>query len=109
MNDVTASWEASPSSNVTGYQITWSQNGGVFPPVTVPQTSASDVAGYTSDFGTATGKTANPGDTIGATLIVLDAPDNLQGPVQRPTPATVTIPTVPVAPQPATGFTLALS
>jgi hypothetical protein len=109
MADVTASWDASPSSNVTGYSISWVQNTNPAIVVLIPRTSAQDSSGYTSDFASATGITPAPGDVIGATLIVMDAVDKLQGPVQSFTPASVTIPTVPVAPQPATNLVLALS
>jgi hypothetical protein len=112
MNDVIANWLASPSNNVTGYLITWQQNGtpaGPTSPIVIPRSSASDASGYSSDFSLATGVTPSPGDVITATLVVQDATDNLNGPVQTPMPASITIPTVPVAPQPAPGFTLTLS
>ena len=109
MNDVTASWDASPSNNVTGYQLVYTQNGTALPAVTIARTAALDASGYTSDFAAATGVTPNPGDVIGASLVVVDATDKLQGPTQNPTPETVTIPTAPVAPQAAPNFTLALS
>jgi hypothetical protein len=113
MADVTGAWEASSSSNTTEYWFTWVYTA-VGQPATstlvkIPRTAAQDSSGYTSDFSLATGVTPNPGDTIGATLQVNDAVNNLQGPVQTPTPASITIPTVPTAPLPATGFTLTLS
>ena len=109
MNDVIANWLASPSSGVLGYTPTWSQNGTVVgTPTMIPSNSGNDASGYSSDFSTATGITPGPGDVI-TCLLVVNGTGGLNGPVQTPTPSSITIPTVPVAPQPAPGFTLTLS
>ena len=107
MNDATLTWQASPSPNTTGYQVTWNYNGINQPSMVVPRTAAQDGSGYSSDFATAnpTIITVQGGDVIDATVIALDATNNLQStPV---TPPAVVEPLSP--PDPPANVQLVLS
>lgn len=99
MPDATLSWQPAVTGTVTGYQVTWMYKTVAQPPISVPRTAASDAAGYVRDFDS-DNPTIHPvaGDVIDATIVTVDATDNLMStPV---TPPAVTIPTPPPPPPP---------
>jgi hypothetical protein len=109
MNDATLTWNKSLTGSPTGYIVIWTVNGTAKPPVTVPATNAGDLVGYSLDAANSLGVTFNPGDAIGATVQATDAINNLQSAVVPSSPASVTIPTAPVAPGDPQNVALALS
>ena len=98
MADYQLTWNASPSSNVTAYAVTFLYNGTSQTPVIVQRSTANDASGYSLLLSAAIPSiTLNPGDTIGDTLQADDVPDSLLsvGVVSPP----LTVPTPPpVAP-----------
>ncbi len=109
MNDATVSWTKSLTGTPTGYSVVWTVNGTANPAITVPATNASDIGGYSLDAANSLGVTFNPGDSIGATVQAVDAINNLNSAIVPSSPATVTIPTTPVAPGDPQNVALVLS
>jgi hypothetical protein len=101
--DATLAFPASVPTNGTpnSYLVTWLYGAAGGPPVaqtpiSIPQSAAQDLTGYTSDFGSAFPSiTLAPGDTLGATVVAVDATNAALNspPVVAPT---VTIPAAPV-------------
>lgn len=109
MNDATFTWTKSLTGTPTAYLVVWSRNGTALPSVSVAANSASDASGYSSDFKVATGVTPSAGDQISATVQAFDQPNNLFSAVVPSVPATVTIPTSPIAPGDPQAVSLVLS
>lgn len=108
MAQPTLTWGASPSSDVTQYSITWTQNGTALPVVIVPQTAAQDASGYSSAISAVSpAPVLKAGDTIGASIVATDTNSGLSSsPV---TPAAIVIPVVPVPPQPPQNVVLSMA
>lgn len=109
MNDATLTWNKSLKGTPTGYSVVWNINGTAKPPVLVPATSAGDLAGYSLDAANSLGTTFNPGDVIGATVQAVDSIHSLSSAIDPSVPATVTLPTAPVAPSDPQNIVLTMS
>jgi len=110
MSDATVTWNPTTTGTPTAYLVAWSQNSIALPAISVPVSAQQDASGYSNDFATSNPTVAlNPGDTLAVTVQAVDTKNNLQGPVTPSVPASVQIPTAPVAPGSPTNVVLALS
>jgi hypothetical protein len=102
-------WNASDSSGVTSYGVSWQRNGvAAGSPVTVPQSASGDASGYSSTWDAANpGVTLAGGDVLVATVVAVNGATNLSS-----APATsnsLTIPTQNVPPDPPVNVVLSLT
>jgi hypothetical protein len=107
--DPVVRWDASDSAGVTSYSVGWSRNGAAAgAPVSVPQSSAGDSGGYSSDWNSANpGVTLTAGDVLIASVAAINATTGLSS---APAPSnSLTIPTAPTPPDPPSSVVLSIS
>lgn len=97
MPNVTAGYSLPSAGTPSQVQIIWTVNGSPAATVNVPVVSGQTA--YSVDFNSGNpGVTLNGGDVVGCTGQAQDIPNSEMGPVDTPTPATVTIPAGPPPP-----------